>query len=115
MTSISSLRAEANTVRDAAACTCIGYGAIAAKRQSHALVWSGQYGFCHFLCLPSEIPTFKRNSMKALPRTVRYLVVATGLIIIVAYALAIGPEQGVEVGKNAFVDAKGRTRNIYMI
>ena len=53
--------------------------------------------------------------MKAPPRTVRYLVVAIGLMIIVAYALAIGTEQGVKVGKNAFVDAKGRTRNIYMI
>jgi hypothetical protein len=36
-------------------------------------------------------------------------------MIIMAYALAIGTEQGVEIGKNAFVDAKGSSRNIYMI
>ena len=53
--------------------------------------------------------------MKALPRTVRYLVVAIGLMIIVAYAFAIPTEEGVEVGKDACVDAKGRTRDIFMI
>ena len=36
-------------------------------------------------------------------------------MIIVAYAFAIGTEEGVEVGKDACVDVKGRTRDIYMI
>ena len=57
----------------------------------------------------------KNKSMKTLPRTVGYLVVAIGLMIIVAYALASRTEQGAEVSKNAFVDAEGRTRDIYMI
>jgi hypothetical protein len=71
--------------------------------------------FLSIFCLLREIPTFKKESMKALPRTVRYLVIAIGLMIIVAYALAIETEQGVQVGKNACVDAEGRTRDIYMI
>jgi hypothetical protein len=71
--------------------------------------------FLSIFCLLREIPTFKEESMKALPRTVRYLVIAIGLMIIVAYALAIETEQGVEVGKDACVDAQGVTRDIYMI
>ena len=53
--------------------------------------------------------------MKSLPGTVRYIVVGVGLVTIATYLLAIGSERGVEVGRNAFVDAKGRTRDIYMI